>query len=178
MTLEEFYCICDGIEPDERGCHIWPRNYAHVRIADFRRTGRSPPRRINRLALERKLGRPIRPGLFSLHSCDNAICVNPDHLREGTQKENQQDRAQRNQESYANFRTPEHREQARRLRKSQEARARLKVWNEKLENREYLRKLGQRPENIARLRARLKGETKNVRLKSKNVDDGVENKDG
>lgn len=27
-------------------------------------------------------------GLFCLHSCDNPPCINPDHLRWGTQKEN------------------------------------------------------------------------------------------
>lgn len=33
----------------------------------------------------------IPEGKFLLHSCHNAICVNPDHLRPGTQKENMQD---------------------------------------------------------------------------------------
>jgi len=30
----------------------------------------------------------IEPQMFLLHSCDNPICVNPKHLREGTQKDN------------------------------------------------------------------------------------------
>jgi hypothetical protein len=31
---------------------------------------------------------PIPEGLYILHSCNNRCCVNPDHLRAGTQKDN------------------------------------------------------------------------------------------
>lgn len=34
----------------------------------------------------------IPEGLFILHSCNNPKCVNPDHLRPGTQQENVDDR--------------------------------------------------------------------------------------
>lgn len=38
---------------------------------------------------------PIAPGLFVLHECDNPPCVNPEHLKVGTQKQNMQDCARR-----------------------------------------------------------------------------------
>lgn len=38
---------------------------------------------------------PIPDGLHILHSCDNPRCLNPDHLRAGTNEENVQDRVNR-----------------------------------------------------------------------------------
>jgi hypothetical protein len=41
----------------------------------------------HRLALMIKLGREITKDMNANHSCNNKLCVNPDHLEEGTQKE-------------------------------------------------------------------------------------------
>lgn len=107
MTLEEFYAICDAIEPDEYGCHHYPKaahGFSFRVIIYGRQVG------VHRLALERKLGRPIQPGLYALHHCDYASCVNPDHIYEGTNADNQRDRKLRDQDSYAYLRSKLRRE--------------------------------------------------------------------
>ena len=46
---------------------------------------------VHRLALETKLGRPLAPGMESLHTCDAPSCFEPAHLFEGTQGDNMRD---------------------------------------------------------------------------------------
>lgn len=43
-------------------------------------------------ALEHKLGRSLAKGMLTRHLCNNPPCCNPDHLEEGTPKENMKDR--------------------------------------------------------------------------------------
>ena len=50
-------------------------------------------KRAHRIALERKLGRPIHVGHLACHTCiRHRHCVNPAHLYEGTPKSNMEDR--------------------------------------------------------------------------------------
>lgn len=70
-------------------CHIWrgsvSNRYGCIRL---KLEGVWKSIRTNRFALERKLGRPILPGMNANHTCHNTVCVNPDHLYEGTQRQN------------------------------------------------------------------------------------------
>jgi len=56
-------------------------------------------KRVHRIALEEKLGRPIRLGHQACHTCDNPLCINQDHLWEGTPAENKQDSVRKNRHS-------------------------------------------------------------------------------
>ena len=46
----------------------------------------------HRVAFEFHHKRPIEDGKILLHSCDNRKCCNPNHLREGTHKDNSDDK--------------------------------------------------------------------------------------
>jgi hypothetical protein len=44
--------------------------------------------RVNRKMLELKLGRELLPEEVTRHTCDTPWCINPDHVEDGTQKQN------------------------------------------------------------------------------------------
>jgi hypothetical protein len=43
---------------------------------------------VHRWALEQKLGRALRAKMMACHTCDNKWCCNPNHLYEGTGRDN------------------------------------------------------------------------------------------
>lgn len=50
------------------------------------------PMRLNRIAVELKLGRLIKPGHEAAHLCGLNTCINPQHIYEATHQQNMQDR--------------------------------------------------------------------------------------
>lgn len=80
--------LLSRVEVTEAGCWEWqgakfPDGYGNMR---WNGKGRGT----HRLSYEAFKGH-IPDGLCVLHSCDNPPCINPDHLRVGTKKENTQD---------------------------------------------------------------------------------------
>lgn len=77
-------------------CWTWAGGRAGPGYGAFRIS--KPVRRqayAHRLALERKIGRELGRKEYALHSCDNPICVNPDHLSVGDQVKNMRDSSER-----------------------------------------------------------------------------------
>jgi hypothetical protein len=117
-TLESVYKLLDAILPDERGCRQWPgakisSGYGEIRINGLMHLA-------HRIVLKRKLERPLYPGFRALHTCDCKSCCNPEHIYEGTEKDNCRDRRERNPNTLAGeaafaawARRPENRERAR-----------------------------------------------------------------
>jgi len=85
-------------------CWLWTgapstQGYGIFRI---KRDGRWRAMQAHKYMLEKKLGRPLRPGFNSLHTCDVKLCMRPDHLYEGTHAQNAQDAVVRGLHPQAN----------------------------------------------------------------------------
>mgnify|MGYP003435256035 FL=1 len=80
-----------AITADDQRCWEWQ---GHLDWGYGRMHYKGKHYRAHRLAWFMTYGE--MPTLSILHSCDNKKCVNPNHLREGTHKENMQDKVDRN----------------------------------------------------------------------------------
>lgn len=97
VEFENAYCI---IEDD--GCLLWtgtsdPDGYGLAALRGTKKRWKTF--RVNRLVLALKLDRPLTA--WALHHCDVPGCINPEHLYEGTQKDNERDKLARGRHALA-----------------------------------------------------------------------------
>jgi hypothetical protein len=86
---ERFWSKVDMRGPDE--CWLWKEGQDGRGYGQVKWHGKTT--RAHRISLEIKLGRPIRAGYDACHTrnCTSRVCCNPNHLYEGTRKQNMQD---------------------------------------------------------------------------------------
>lgn len=82
-----------GWTVDPSGCWLWagnldPNGYGYLTV-DYKHI------KAHRASLSIHLKRELERHEHVLHSCDNTLCVNPDHLSVGTHAENMSDMAKR-----------------------------------------------------------------------------------
>ena len=88
----------------ESGCWEWVGARSTAGYGQLRVNGKALL--AHRMAAEVEYGPPN--GLYCLHSCDNPPCVNPQHLRWGTPKDNMWDVVQRGRKLYPPRMSQEH----------------------------------------------------------------------
>ena len=88
------------------GCWIWEgsRDLHRFRGGKPQPYGHYRGRPAHRVAWEDANGRPIPVGMLVDHSCHQTLCVNPDHLRLVTNKQNLENRAGLNLNNKSGYR--------------------------------------------------------------------------
>jgi len=84
--------IHDGIIKDDNGCWMWIKGQS----GDYGKIIWKGKTSTAHRASYRAFKGEIPEGLNVCHKCDKPLCVNPDHLWLGTQKENRQDAVNKN----------------------------------------------------------------------------------
>ena len=69
-------------------CWLWTGRLGTKGYGTIRPGGTTNSRPAHVVSLEMALGRPLAPGMQANHHCDVRACVRPEHLYEGTQKDN------------------------------------------------------------------------------------------
>lgn len=93
--------LYDKIFYSPDGCWYWTgattdKSYGNIGLNRGGKCHHAPAHRISYLIHKGE----IPAGLFIRHSCDNRLCVNPDHLSVGTHKQNMEDMANRNRSQH------------------------------------------------------------------------------
>ena len=93
-SLTSVIALMRALPLDDNGCQIWPagaaNNNGYGRF-NVRIDGRQRGILAHRASLAAHLGRELTGAEEVMHSCDVPRCVNPDHLKIGTHRENMQD---------------------------------------------------------------------------------------
>lgn len=89
MNESDLKRFMDKVDVLDSGCWYWKAYKDKDGYGRFQLQGKT--RRAAVVAFEHVNG-PVRPGLQVRHKCDYKPCVNWDHLHDGTQSDNTQDR--------------------------------------------------------------------------------------
>lgn len=125
------------------GCWAWSLftdkdGYGSVKV-------KGKNQRAHRVSFEIANGVKLEPGQVVMHLCDNPSCVNPDHLRAGTQKENISD-------MFRKGRNPDQQGESNNGVKITEEQA-IAVYTDSCSGVDAARKYGVRRDNVKAIRA-------------------------